>query len=123
MNFLKITSSMSLYKETMQLNREKSAISLYRRRLESKQFELNNIKQIKDKKKQLQAVSREMESLMLKLMFKNMKKNVPKSDLLHGGYAEEIFDDMLTDEYAKTTAHSQSLGLAKLIYDQNTKYL
>ena len=41
-----------------------------------------------------------------------MQKTVEKSGLMDGGYAEEIFSDMLTDEYSKTMAKNANFGLA-----------
>ncbi len=37
---------------------------------------------------------------------------------MHGGFAEEIFEDMLYDEYALSLSKNSSIGLAKMVYDQ-----
>ncbi|HMB00458.1 MAG TPA: rod-binding protein [Spirochaetota bacterium] len=89
----------------------------------AEQIDLQQIKSIKDPRLQLRRVAQEMESLMIKMMFKQMKKNVNKEGLLHGGFAEEIFDDFLTDEYAKQAARSQSLGIAEIIYNRYSKHI
>ena len=76
-----------------------------------------------DSKKKLQKVANEMESLIVKMMFKSMKISSPRDTLIHGGQAENFFDDMLLDEYSKISANNQSLGIAKMIYEQNAKYV
>lgn len=60
----------------------------------------------------------EMESLFVAKMLKEMRKTVHKGEMLHGGFAEEIFEDMLYDEYAKKMAESANFGLAAMIYRQ-----
>ncbi|TGM96702.1 rod-binding protein, partial [Leptospira dzoumogneensis] len=56
------------------------------------------------------------ESIFVKMMLKEMKSTVHKSGLIDGGYAEEIFEDMLYDEYSKNLSANSSLGLAEQIY-------
>lgn len=60
----------------------------------------------------------EMESLFVAKMLKEMRKTVHKGEMLHGGFAEEIFEDMLYDEYALNMSKSSSVGIAKMLYDQ-----
>lgn len=67
-------------------------------------------------RKKLFDASVEFESMFVKLMLNQMRKSVEKGDILHGGYAEEIFEDMLYDEYAKDISKNSSLGLAEQIY-------
>ncbi|WCL48080.1 rod-binding protein [Leptospira sp. GIMC2001] len=58
----------------------------------------------------------EFESMFVKMMLKEMKSSVSKTKMIHGGYAEEIFEDMLTDEQAKSMSKNNSIGLAEQIY-------
>jgi flagellar protein FlgJ len=37
---------------------------------------------------------------------------------MHGGFAEEVFEDLLYDEYAMSLSKTSNLGLAKLIYSE-----
>lgn len=60
----------------------------------------------------------EFEAIFIKQMLNSMKKTVQKTGLMDGGFAEEIFDDMLYDEYALEIARSSSMGLADLLYKQ-----
>ena len=63
----------------------------------------------------------EMESLFVAQMFKEMRKSVGKSDWIHGGFAEEVFQDMLYDEYSLMVSKNSRLGLAKMLYDEMSR--
>jgi flagellar protein FlgJ len=63
----------------------------------------------------------EMESLFVAKMFKEMRNSVEKSDWLHGGFAEEVFQDMLYDEYSLMVSKNSNLGLAKMLYDEMSR--
>jgi len=72
-----------------------------------------------DKKSELFEQCREFESIFVKMMIKQMRSSVDKSDsLLNGGWAEDIFQDMLDDEYSKSMAQTANFGLAEQIYRQ-----
>ncbi|MBN2353982.1 MAG: rod-binding protein [Spirochaetales bacterium] len=60
----------------------------------------------------------EFESLFIKQMLNAMKKSVEKSEFLHGGMAEDIFEDMLYDQYSLMMAKNSSFGLADMVYRQ-----
>ena len=48
-----------------------------------------------------------------------MRKTIHKEDdLLGGGPGQDIFEDMLYDEYAKKMADTAQFGLADIIYRQ-----
>lgn len=71
-----------------------------------------------DKTSELYKVSQEFEAIFIKQMLNVMRKSVSKTGLLDGGMAEEIFEDMLYDEYAQKMAESGSFGIADMIYRQ-----
>jgi peptidoglycan hydrolase FlgJ len=86
----------------------------------------NNIKdeiQRDGYRKKLFNASVEFESMFVKIMLNQMKKTVEKQNLMHGGYAEEIFEDMLYDEYAKEISKNESIGIAEQIYNSLSKNL
>jgi len=86
----------------------------------------NNIKdEIKQDpyRKKLFDASVEFESMFVKLMLNQMRKSVEKNNMISGGYAEEIFEDMLYDEYAKNISKNESLGIAEQIYSSMSKSL
>ncbi|MFP4429900.1 MAG: rod-binding protein [Spirochaetota bacterium] len=67
----------------------------------------------------LKEVSREFESIFVEQMLSAMRDTLdPESRLLHGGFAEEVFDDMLYREYSRIISKSGGFGLAELVYDQ-----
>jgi len=72
-----------------------------------------------DKKSELFTQCREFESIFVKMMLKEMRATVDKSDsLVSGGWAEDIFQDMLDDEYSKSMADTANFGLAEMLYRQ-----
>ena len=71
-----------------------------------------------DKGSPLYKVCLEFEAIFIKQMLNSMRKTVEKSGLLDGGMAEEVFEDMLYDEYAKKMAATANFGLAAMIYGQ-----
>ncbi|MBL8967147.1 MAG: rod-binding protein, partial [Spirochaetaceae bacterium] len=60
----------------------------------------------------------EFESIFAKMMLKEMRNTVEKSGLVDGGWAENIFQDMLDDEYSKSMAKTANFGLADQLYRQ-----
>jgi peptidoglycan hydrolase FlgJ len=72
-----------------------------------------------DRKSKLFEQCQEFESIFVKMMLKEMRKSVDKSDaLISGGWAEDIYSDMLDDEYSKTMAKKAGFGLADQLYKQ-----
>lgn len=71
-----------------------------------------------DRTSKLYKASVEFEAILIKQMLNAMKKSVPKSGLIDGGMAEEFFEDMLYDEYAKKMAETARFGLADMIVRQ-----
>ena len=74
-------------------------------------------------RKKLFDASVEFESIFVKMMLSNMRKTVDKSGMINGGYAEEIFEDFLYDEYAKKISQNESLGIAEELYKTLSKSL
>ena len=71
-----------------------------------------------DKGSPLYKVCMEFEAIFIKQMLNSMRKTVEKSGMMDGGMAEEFFEDMLYDEYAKKMAATANFGLAAMIYGQ-----
>jgi Rod binding domain-containing protein len=75
-----------------------------------------------DKSSDLFKQCRDFESIFVKMMLKEMRATVDKSDdLMNGGWAEDIFQDMLDDEYSKSMADTANFGLADQLYRQLAK--
>ena len=63
--------------------------------------------------------SRDFSSLMIAQMLNAMRTTIHNQENpLHGGLSQEIFEDLLYQEYAIMLAHSGNLGIDKLIYQQ-----
>lgn len=69
-------------------------------------------------KEQLMAVAREFEAIFYHQLYKSMRKTVPRSGFIDGGFAEEVFEELLDYELARITAEQTVGGLAHMIYDQ-----
>lgn len=66
----------------------------------------------------LKEVCSDFQAIFVKQMLDSMRKTVSKSGLLDGGRAEEIFEDMLYDEYAQKISKTADLGLDDMLYQQ-----
>ena len=71
-----------------------------------------------DKSSQLYKACLDFEAIFIKQMLNVMRKTVQKDGLLDGGLSEDIFEDMLYDEYAKKMAQTAQFGLAETMYLQ-----
>jgi flagellar protein FlgJ len=60
----------------------------------------------------------EMESIFVGSMIRSMRRTIDESDFFGKSLAKDIFRDMLYDEYAKTMARTDQLGIARQIYNQ-----
>ena len=69
-------------------------------------------------RQKLYDAAQEFEAFFLEKMFKEMKKNVPKNELINGGFAEEVFDDLLTTERVRNISQQSEFGLAEKMYQQ-----
>jgi len=58
----------------------------------------------------------ELETILMKNMIKGMRNTVQKSNLIDTGFAGEIYEDMLWDEYASKFARNANLGFAEMAY-------
>jgi flagellar protein FlgJ len=57
-----------------------------------------------------------LEGFLIKNMLSGMRKTVMKSNLIDTGFAGEVYEDMLWDEYAKAYAQKADYGLAEMAY-------
>ena len=58
----------------------------------------------------------ELETIMVKNLIKSMRSTIQKSNLIDTGFAGEVYEDMLYDEYAKTFAQNANFGFAEMAY-------
>lgn len=78
---------------------------------------LDHVGQDPERVKMFEA-ARQFENFFLEKMFREMRKNMGKDDILHGGSAEDIFQDMLLTERVNKLTQGSTLGLAEQIYTQ-----
>ena len=74
-------------------------------------------------KKKLKEVAQQLESIFVNMMFKSMRKNINKHRLIKENPAENIFNDMLYQEYSLKLAKTSKFGLAEQIYQQYSQYI
>ncbi len=68
--------------------------------------------------RKLKEATTDFETLFIKQMLNSMRKTVSKSGLLDGGQAQEIFEDMLYDEYSSKIAKTAKLGISDMMFKQ-----
>ena len=67
----------------------------------------------------LREVTRDFEAIFVKTMLDSMRKTLNReSRMFDGGMAEEFFEDMLYEQYAKRMTETARLGIADLLYQQ-----
>lgn len=69
----------------------------------------------------LREASDEFASFMFGMLLKAMRKTVPKTGLLDGGQAEEIFRDFLDSEYSKGAVKNGTFPVAQRLYEQMSR--
>ena len=69
-----------------------------------------------DKNDKLYELCMELETFLIKNLIKSMRSTVQKSNLIDGGFAGEMYEDMLYDEYAKNFSRNANFGFAEMAY-------
>lgn len=67
---------------------------------------------------ELKKATKSFEELFVHNLIKEMRKSVPKNDLLGGGAGEEIFRDMLDEKYSEKIVENGGIGLSDFMYRQ-----
>ena len=75
-----------------------------------------------DKTDKLYELCVELETFLVKNLIKSMRSTVQKTNLIDTGFAGEIYEDMLYDEYAKGFAKNANLGFAEMAYRELAAY-
>ncbi len=69
-----------------------------------------------DRTDKLYEQCRELEGFVIKNLLEGMRKTVQKSGLMDGGFAGDMYEDMLYDEYAASLSKTAGFGLADQAY-------
>ena len=75
-------------------------------------------KPVIDKNDKLYELCVELETFLIKNLIKSMRGTVQKSKLIDTGFAGEMYEDMLYDEYAKAYAKNANFGFAEMAYKE-----
>lgn len=67
---------------------------------------------------QLRDVCRQLESLFIHHLFKEMRATIPKTGFISGGRAEEIYTSMLDAEMAANLSTRGGIGLSEMLLRQ-----
>ena len=60
----------------------------------------------------------ELESVFISYLLKEMRATIPKTGLISGGRAEEIYTSMMDAEISKEMASQRGIGLSSLFLDR-----
>ena len=122
------TNSTNTAPETAQVINENSS---FQAQLEEASKKLNTTPTIKtmtpeevaQRNADIKKASVQLEAIMLKLMYNEMWKTVPKNTLFSDGNdnAMEIYRDMYNEELTKAAAEGGGIGLGDFIYRQLTE--
>jgi len=58
----------------------------------------------------------ELEGFLVKNLLKSMRSTVQRTNLIDIGFAGEVYEDMLYDEYAASLTRNAGFGFAEMIY-------
>ncbi|MBR1647598.1 MAG: rod-binding protein [Selenomonadaceae bacterium] len=122
------TNSTNTAPETSQMLNENSS---FQAQLDAATNKLNGNSTIKtmtpeevaQRNADIKKASVQLEAIMLKMMYNEMWKTVPKNELFSDGNdnAMEIYRDMYNEELTKQAAEGGGIGLADFIYRQLTE--
>ncbi len=71
----------------------------------------------------LRAASKEVESMFVYMLLKEMEKGLGPADILFGGEGEEIYRDIKNLELSRYLSQRSVLGLGDLVYRSMEKFL
>lgn len=74
-------------------------------------------------KERLMQASKAFEALLIKEVFKSMRQNLNGDQLIGENTGTKLFKDFLFSERSQIAANQSDLGIAKIIFDQQSRYL
>lgn len=91
-------------------------------KLDSKKITTMTDEEVAQRNQEIREASVQLEALLLKMMYTEMWKTVPKDELFGESNAMDIYRDMYNEEITKKAAEGGGIGLADYIYNQLTKH-
>jgi len=80
-----------------------------------------NTKKVNNEKKLKEAIA-DFSAVFLKLMFKSMRSTLPENKYIDGGYAEEIFTDMMDDQVSELGSQQNTFkNINQIMFEQLNK--
>ncbi len=111
---MRIDSSSLVEMNMLQLNRTKTGrMNELKSRIDS-----GSTKPDVRENQKLKEVCTDFQAILIKQMLDTMRKTVNKEGIIPTSHAEEIFEDMLYDEYAQKMSRTADLGLDTMMYEQ-----
>ena len=124
----RMSSTNSAAEGAQMLNEEasfKSQLEAATKKLEkssaSTQIKTMTDEELAQRDKDIKEASVQLEALLLKMMYNEMWKTVPKNELFGDDNAMDIYRDMYNEELTKKAAEGGGIGLADYIYRQLTE--
>ena len=90
-------------------------------KLDNKKIVTMTDEELAQRNKDIKTASVQLEAIMLKMLYNEMWKTVPKNKLFGDDNAMEIYRDMYNEELTKVAAEGGGIGLADFIYRQLTE--
>lgn len=76
-----------------------------------------------DKREALKIASQEFEAIFVHMLLRQMRRTVPKNELIPESRAMEIYKDMFDLALSKEIAKRELFGIAKMLYREYEKSL
>ena len=73
--------------------------------------------------KQLKEACQGFEAIFVNMMLSEMRKSIPKSDLMGTSFANDTFTQMLDEEISESVSKGQGIGIADMMYKQISQKL
>ena len=66
----------------------------------------------------LRKAAEDFEAVFLAQMLKQMRNTIHKEEMFHGGPGEDVFTELLDEQFAKKMAATNSVGIADVLFRQ-----
>ncbi|HOA80802.1 MAG TPA: rod-binding protein [Defluviitaleaceae bacterium] len=99
-----------------------NAVEIQKQNQKAENFE-EVLKKASEKKDdgELRKACKEFEAYFINQLFKEMRRTIQPGGLIEKSRGEEIFEEMLDEEYSKLASNGNGIGLADMLYKQLSK--
>ena len=85
---------------------------------QSAEAQVKTAEETAQEKEELKKACQMFEAQFLKMLWKEMRKTVQQSKMVHGGYGEEIFTDLMDQAVSDEAVKTGSMGIAEMLERQ-----